>query len=214
MALGARWAVCEQRCGNFAAIDRCRMNCFRKIATDCRGQEIAEAALVLPLMFLLLLAILWFGRALNIYSTVARAAKEGVLTASQASCGSCNNTPANDQAIADTVEKILNADHLKVSDLAAYAPPFSCQATPAPTCTTTVTATDGQSFNLQICRGVPISCGTGAAVGCGTASPPVCGTNPLLGTRVSVGYSFNFTLGLSNLPAATIPAAAQSATEN
>ena len=39
------------------------------------GQEIAEAALVLPILFLILLAIFWFGRAFNIASTIERAAK-------------------------------------------------------------------------------------------------------------------------------------------
>jgi len=193
------------------------MNRFKKIAIDAVGTEIAEAALVLPLVFLFLLAILWFGRAFNIYSTLARAAKEGALTASQASCASCSpggNTFSSNQAIADAVESVLKSDHLRVSDLRTYSPPFSCQATAAPACTTTVTASDGQSFNLQICRGAPITCGTGAPAGCGSSTPPACGTDPLLGTRVSVGYSFNFTLGLSGLPAVTIPAAAQTGTEN
>ena len=190
------------------------MNRFKKIAIDTVGTEIAEAAFVLPLVFLFLLAILWFGRAFNIYSTVARAAKEGVMTASQASCASCGNTFSSNQAIADAVEKVVKSDHLRLSDLRTYSPPFSCQPTTAPTCVTTVTASAGQSFNLQVCKGAPITCGAGAPSGCGSSTPPACGSDPLLGTRVSVGYSFNFTLGLSGLPAVTIPAAAQTGTEN
>src|SRR2546428_13030499 len=91
MALGARWAVCEPPFGNFAGINRFRMNCFRKIATDCRGQEIAEAALVLPLVFMLLLGIVWFGRAFNIYATLNRAAREAALAAASPTCATCGN---------------------------------------------------------------------------------------------------------------------------
>jgi len=39
------------------------------------GAEIAEAALVLPLVFMFLLGIVWFGRAFNIYSTITQAAE-------------------------------------------------------------------------------------------------------------------------------------------
>src|SRR5438552_7908645 len=113
MALGARWAVCEQRFGSFAAINRFRMNCFRKIATDCRGQEIAEAALVLPLVFMLLLGIVWFGRAFNIYATLNRAAREGALAAASPTCATCgNNFAQNTTDIQSVVDSTLRAAHL------------------------------------------------------------------------------------------------------
>ncbi len=53
------------------------------------GAEIAEAALVLPLVFMLLLGIIWFGRAFNIYSTITQAAQQGAITAARASCATC-----------------------------------------------------------------------------------------------------------------------------
>ena len=118
MALGARWAVCEQRCGNFAAINRFRMNCFRKIATDCRGQEIAEAALVLPLVFMLLLGIVWFGRAFNIYATLNRAAREGALAAASPACATCGNTFRTQADIQNNVvTPLLQAAHLDPGQL-------------------------------------------------------------------------------------------------
>ncbi len=46
-----------------------------------RGAEIAEAAIVLPLVFMLLLGIYWFGRAYNIYATITHAAREGARAA-------------------------------------------------------------------------------------------------------------------------------------
>ncbi len=118
MALGARWAVCEQRFENFAAINRFRMNCFRKIATDCRGQEIAEAALVLPLVFMLLLGIVWFGRAFNIYATLNRAAREGALAAASPACATCGNTFRTQADIQNNVvNPILQAAHLDPGQL-------------------------------------------------------------------------------------------------
>ena len=48
---------------------------LREIARDSCGTEIAETAVVLPLVFMLLLGIMWFGRAFNIYSTLNRAAR-------------------------------------------------------------------------------------------------------------------------------------------
>src|SRR5713101_10097381 len=53
------------------------------------GAEIAEAALVLPLVFMLLLGIIWFGRAFNIYSTIQQAAQQGAITAARDKCATC-----------------------------------------------------------------------------------------------------------------------------
>jgi Flp pilus assembly protein TadG len=41
------------------------------------GAELVEAALVLPLLLMLLLGIVTFGRAYNVYQTITRAAREG-----------------------------------------------------------------------------------------------------------------------------------------
>src|SRR5450756_2581669 len=68
--------------------------------------EIAEAALVLPPVFMLLLGIIWFGRAFNIYSTITQAAQQGAITAARASCATCavGNTFPNDAAVSGVVE--------------------------------------------------------------------------------------------------------------
>ena len=50
---------------------------LKKIATGTTGSEIAEAALVLPIFFLIMLGIYWFGRAFNTYATINHAAREG-----------------------------------------------------------------------------------------------------------------------------------------
>ena len=50
---------------------------LKKIATGTTGSEIAEAALVIPIFFLIMLGIYWFGRAFNTYATINHAAREG-----------------------------------------------------------------------------------------------------------------------------------------
>jgi len=50
-------------------------------ARDTRGAEIAETAMVLPLVFMMLMAIFWFGQAFRIYGTITHAAREGARAA-------------------------------------------------------------------------------------------------------------------------------------
>lgn len=198
------------------------MNYFRKLTGEDRGTEIVEVALVLPLVFLIMFAIFWFGRAFNISSTLARAAKEGALAASLSSCVTCGNTAASNQKIADAVENVLVADKLNDANLQFYSPPDICTMTPAPVCTTTATtASDGNSLNIKICTGVPLTCGTGVGSGCGSGSPPSCGSHPVTGTRVSMSYSFDWahfsydsTGNISKLPTITLPASSQTIAEN
>jgi len=47
----------------------------RRLISETRGAEIAEAAAVLPLMFMMLLGIFWFGQAFSIYGAITRAAQ-------------------------------------------------------------------------------------------------------------------------------------------
>jgi TadE-like protein len=54
------------------------------------GAELVEAALVMPLLLMLLLGIVWLGRAYNVYETITRAAREGARYAVLPSCATCN----------------------------------------------------------------------------------------------------------------------------
>src|SRR6266704_1876111 len=62
---------------------------IRRLAAETRGAEIAEAAAVLPLMFMMLLGIFWFGQAFSIYGAITRAAQEGARAGSVPQCSSC-----------------------------------------------------------------------------------------------------------------------------
>ena len=80
---------------------------------DTSGATVAEAAVILPLVFFLLLGILWFGRAYQIYSTVNRAAREAAQAAAVPTCATCGNaTPTKASIQSNVVNPILTAAHL------------------------------------------------------------------------------------------------------
>ncbi len=66
----------------------------KQIATETRGAEVAEFAAVLPILMMLLLGIISFARAYNVYTTITYAAQEGARIAAASSCATCGNTPA------------------------------------------------------------------------------------------------------------------------
>jgi Flp pilus assembly protein TadG len=187
-----------------------RRNCLelltmplRSASRDDAGQEIVEAAFVLPILFIMMLALFWFGRAFNINSTLDRAAREGVTAASRPSCATCGNAFQADPQVVAQITAVLIADRLQVGSVQAYSPAFACTAAPAPSCTTVQ--------NVQICRGVPLTCGD---VACQTPTPAACGANPKLGVRVSFAYQSPSPLRIANLPPIVMHASAQSEAEN
>src|SRR5215510_4366829 len=165
------------------------------------GQEIAEAAIVLPILFLILLAIFWFGRAFNVGSTIDRAAREGVKAAGRPTCATCGNTFQSSSQVVTQVSSVLTADNLYISRVQPYSPSFACTPSPAPTCSTLQ--------NVEICRGVPLTCGN---VAC-SSPPTACGTNVELGVRVSFAYRTPLPLTIANISAVTMHASAQSEPE-
>ena len=84
---------------------------IRKLAATT-GSEIAEAALVIPIFFMVLLGIYWFGRAFNIYATINHAAREGARVATAQTCATCGNVSLNADAVALQVKQALLASHL------------------------------------------------------------------------------------------------------
>ena len=92
-----------------------------------RGADIFEAALVLPVLLTLMLALFAFGRGWDIYQTMTRAAREGVRQAVTTSCATCGNTytapadiqsnivfPALQEAGIDTTNSVLTGSYQQV----------------------------------------------------------------------------------------------------
>lgn len=86
------------------------------------GAELVEAALVLPLLLVLLLGIVTFGRAYNTYQTITRAAREGakaaVLTpcADSTYCSGATNYTATD-IWNNFVDPVLQSDNLDTAKI-------------------------------------------------------------------------------------------------
>jgi len=183
----------------------------RRLVPSARSQagtEIVESAIVLPCLFLIILGIVWVALAYNTASTLHRAARQAVEVAATSSCAQCGNNAASSVQVVNALVGVLQADHLNSGNLTAYSPSLACQMTPPPACSIVQ--------NIEICRGVPLTCGrdaTGASVVCQTP-PAACGANAQVGVRVSFAYRYNLSLPLAGLSGITIPASAQNPLED
>jgi hypothetical protein len=178
------------------------------------GAEIAEAALVLPLVFMFLLGIVWFGRAFQIYSTITQAAQQGAVVAARASCATCGNTFPPDGtvtacdssptpgSVAYTVGTIMCAASIDPTQIPTHSNPPSpvpCLSPPNPpggACTV--------ASNITICRNVELN-------------PHILSAGPgQCGTIVSFQYpfQFNFPFTSLNLQRIVLTANARSRMEN
>src|SRR6266568_5521060 len=84
----------------------------RRLANERRGAEIAEAAAVLPLMFMMLLGIFWFGQAFSIYGAITRAAQEGARAGAVQECATCTATTTSATNAINAVQTALLASKL------------------------------------------------------------------------------------------------------
>jgi Flp pilus assembly protein TadG len=88
------------------------MDRLKRIIAETTASEIAEAALVLPIFFLIMLGIYWFGRAFNTYATINHAAREGARLAVAQTCAACGNAQPTLTAIGTQVAQSLQASSL------------------------------------------------------------------------------------------------------
>jgi len=155
-----------------------------------RGAEVAEAAVILPVLFLLLFSIYWFGRGFNVYGTINHAAREGARAAAVPACATCDvgctwqssNLPC-DQPVVDAVNDALVAAHLDPTQAQPFPPapaPTSCPGVlPVGGCSQASTKT------FTICRNV--------ALNPSSALPQACGV------IVSFKYPYQLALPFSSL---------------
>jgi Flp pilus assembly protein TadG len=160
----------------------------RKLATGTLGSEIAEAALVLPIFFMIMLGIYWFGRAFNVYATINHAAREGALVATMSSCASCGNTATTPSTVATTVTAALQAAGLDPNQIQTYPPPSAVSCGGG----TLSCNTASSNNNITICTNVQLT---------PAASPGL----PACGVTVSFQYPYNFSLPFPVVPYGSNP---------
>jgi Flp pilus assembly protein TadG len=154
-----------------------RMKSWKSLLSSTGGAEIAETAAVLPILFTLLLAIFFFGRAYNIYGTLTQAAQQGVRAAVAPSCASCTNAVLTSDQIATTiVGPVLQASRVNVNQVSSLQQNLCACGTTA-------------------CGGSPVACDNSAS------APIICvqrnvslGSAQQCGTAVSFQYPYGFNL--------------------
>jgi hypothetical protein len=192
------------------------MKKFLQCAADCGAQEIAELAIVMPILLMLIFGIFSFARAYNVYSTITRAAQEGARVATASLCVTCAsvNVPAScsvatpagqfppDECVGQAIKDTITASHLDSGQITQVVPSslVDCPNPPAHTCTTP--QIPSTSSTISICRNVALNTNTNAAL-------QTCGT------VVSFQYSYQFIpVPFLTLNTINIPARAQVRVEN
>ena len=162
---------------------RMRLTCnLQRLWFDTSASEIAEAAAVLPLLFLVLIGIFWFGQAFRTYGTITRAAQEGARAAAAPACSTCTSISSTAAAAnANTaISNVLTTARLDPTKLQRPG------TTPA----------------AISCNGGPITCDTGQAKICVQQNIQFADTatgTGLCGVAVSFQYPYQFWLPFTSL---------------
>jgi Flp pilus assembly protein TadG len=162
-----------------------------------QGSEIVEAALVLPLLFMVVMAIFWFGQAYRIYGTITYAARAGARAAVAPVCATCaaptsTNTPT--QNAVNAVNTILSNGSLSTAQVKwpASPPPFAtCSGGASATC-------DGNATNICVEANVELSTKT-------LSAPGTCGTV----VSFTYQYPYHFAIPYTSLDLGNIALPAQ-----
>jgi hypothetical protein len=164
-----------------------------RLGKETDASEIAEAAAVMPLMFMILLGIFWFGQAFSIYGAITRAAEVGARTGAAPYCSSCNSA-TNSLAqfstnAANAVQTSLQASHLN--------PSLTQQPATQPVFNSCISSITGpatcNSASSNICVQVPVQLtSTGG-------SQYIQGAAGVCGMSVSFQYPYQFWLPFTSL---------------
>lgn len=169
------------------------MKSLLKFVSGCEAVEVAELAVVLPILLMLIFGIMSFARAYNIYSTITRAAQEGARVATTPVCVSCSSVtvppscsvsttagqfPA-DQCVAQAVKDTLLASHLDTRQITQVVPTVTDCPAPAPVHVCSTPQIPATTSTISVCRNVVLNTNTNPAL-------QTCGT------IVSFQYSYQF----------------------
>ena len=165
---------------------------FERLVVETRGAEIAEAAAVLPLMFMILLGIFWFGQAFSIYGAITRAVQDGARAAAVPYCATCTTASTSIANAASAVRSDLLASKLDPSSAQSPSTPpsmFSCIDRSSIPC-------DGSTTSF--CFQVPIQLTSTSGGATGNGASPLCGVS------VSIQYPFRFWMPFTSINNQTI----------
>ena len=176
------------------------MKKLRTILCEARGAEIAETAVVLPVLFMVLLGIFYFGRAYNIYGTINQAALQGARASVAPPCATCA-TPAvtADQIATNFVAPTLAASKLNPAQVQPWTPPNVCQC--------------GAGCVAVACDPAGVAAVPSICVQPNVALNTTAGAHQECGTSVAFQYPYSFNLPF-NAISVQMKAAAQMRAED
>jgi Flp pilus assembly protein TadG len=189
---------------------------WRKLEDGAGGSEIAEFAMILPLLFLFLIGIFWFGQAFRIYGTITNAARDGARAAVAPACATCAAGDPSTNAW-NVIKSDLQAAHLDPTHLQQpTTPPALCACSSsgsATSCTTATVACDGSESNICV-QGVSHTSGGApnesyVQLSSTLASNNLPGGAGECGISVSLQYRYSFWLPFTSLSNQTINLRAQ-----
>lgn len=171
-----------------------------KLLADCEAAEIAELAVVFPILFTMIFGVFSFGRAYNIYSTITRAAQDGARFAAAPKSAtdpanfSCGGTASRFPCPSDIADKV------NAAILASHLDPTRAATGPRPDPLCTLQNLGSTSGEIYVCQNVLLNQP-------GDPTPPAL---QAWGTIVSFQYSYQFLpVPFIRLNAIAIPARAQ-----
>src|SRR6266571_5546691 len=158
----------------------------RRLANETRGAEIAEAAAVLPLMFMMLLGIFWFGQAFSIYGAITRAAQEGARAGAIPYCATCTTTNSLGAFAANAVNATNTA--LSASRLDPVLARYPASHPVFNSCVSNDGPPDCANASSSICVQAPVQLTLASS-----------GATPVCGMSVTFQYPFQFWLPFTSL---------------
>jgi Flp pilus assembly protein TadG len=167
---------------------------WRSLARGVRGSEIAETAMILPLFFMIFMAIFWFGQAFRAYGTLTagtRAAAEAAVAPVCTTCAAGTSVASNAQT---AVQNALVSAHLSINQLvptSSWTRPNLCACVPNNTnssCTATPVLCDGSVTNVCVQENVQLSYPSQGGMG-------TCG----ISVSARYQYAYHFPIPFTNL---------------
>ncbi len=196
-------------------MEKSKHRASRNLARNARGSEIAEFAMILPLLFLFLIGIFWFGQAFLIYGTITNAARDGARAAVNPSCATCTGVDPSANAW-NIIQSDLQAAHVNPILLQQpTTPPSLCACVlngSASGCTSATVSCDSEENNICV-QGVThsgssiteglVQLSSSAAGGSLPAGAGECGVS------ISFQYPYTFWLPFTTLDKRTVNLRAQ-----
>jgi TadE-like protein len=192
-----------------------RWKIWVSLTRSTSASEIAEFAMIVPLFFMILLGIFWFGQAFRIYGAITHAARQGARAAVAPACATCSGS--NDPSVnaLNAIQSALLAAHLDPTQLqqpTVLPPVCSCSQGSGTDCTgispspSPVPCDSGES---KICvQGVSRNANNPNETNVELSSPGTGGAGEC-GLSVSFQYPYKFPLPLSSIGNKTIYLQAQ-----